>query len=108
MRRSILALTTATYLLAAPAALAAPTCQNRVGDTVRCGTAGAMPVGWTLPDHERLERQASSPPGPTPAMLVGLICFVGGLFALIALMPNFDGSRPGDWDRQEGDDEEPD
>ena len=32
-----------------------------------------------------------------------LIAIVGGLFALIALMPDFDGSQPGDWDRQEGD-----
>jgi hypothetical protein len=31
----------------------------------------------------------------------GLACFLGGLFALIALMPNFDG----DWDRQEDDPE---
>jgi hypothetical protein len=36
-------------------------------------------------------------------MLVSAICFICGLFALIALMPDFDGSKGGDWDRQEGD-----
>jgi hypothetical protein len=35
----------------------------------------------------------------------GLACFLGGLFALIALMPSFDGWREGDWDRQEDDPE---
>jgi hypothetical protein len=35
--------------------------------------------------------------------VVGLVGAIGGLFALLALLPNFDGSRPGAWDRQEGD-----
>jgi hypothetical protein len=105
MRRSILALAAAAALLAAPAAHAAPTCQDRNGDTVRCGAPRAMPVGWTLPSEERRARQASAPEGPTADELWGVIAFVGGLFALIALMPDFDGRRASDWDRQEGDDE---
>jgi hypothetical protein len=32
------------------------------------------------------------------------ICLVGGLFALIALMPDFQGPRSGGWDKQEDDD----
>jgi len=31
---------------------------------------------------------------------------LGGFFALIALMPEFDGRAGSDWDKQEGDDEE--
>jgi hypothetical protein len=37
--------------------------------------------------------------------LIGAICLVGGLFALIALMPEFDGWREGDWDPPETEDE---
>ena len=32
---------------------AAPTGQDRDGLTIRCGTQGAMPVGWSLPFEER-------------------------------------------------------
>jgi hypothetical protein len=32
-----------------------------------------------------------------PAMAIAIV-LVGGLFALIALMPKFDGWRDGDWD----------
>ncbi len=31
---------------------------------------------------------------------ISVVCCVGGLFALIALMPDFDGRRDGDWDRR--------
>jgi hypothetical protein len=99
MRPSILAIAAAAVLLAAPAARAAPTCQDRNGETMRCGTPGAMPVGWTPPPRDR----QSGPAPPTAEVLLGLIYGVGGLFALIALMPPFDGWSPGDWDRQEGD-----
>jgi len=37
--------------------------------------------------------------------LFGAICLIVGLFALIALMPEFDGWRDGDWDRQETEDD---
>jgi hypothetical protein len=102
MRTTLLAAICAAFLLAAPAATAAPTCQDRRGDTVRCGTERAMPVGWTLPPAERLERMKTEPAGPNPATYAGLIAFLIGFFALIALMPDFDGQ----WDGQEEDEEE--
>jgi len=95
MRRSVLALAAAALLTTAPPAHAAPTCENRAGDGVRCGTPGAMPVGWSLSPR----RPA---PGPTLAEVLPPLCVVAWLFALIALMPDFDGWR-GDWDEQEGD-----
>jgi hypothetical protein len=102
MRRLLPALVLAAALLGAPAAMAGPTCQDRNGDTIRCGTAGAMPVGWTLSPQERLSRSASE--APSPAALFGLICALGGVFALIALMPDFQ-SGQGGWGPLEGDEE---
>ena len=46
--------------------------------------------------------KARTAPGPEAIATSG-----AKLFALIALMPAFDGRRSGDWGRQEGDDEEP-
>lgn len=43
-------------LLGTTPVLAAPTCLNRAGDTVRCDRAGAMPIGWTLPADEARAR----------------------------------------------------
>ncbi len=103
MRRLILACATAAALLTASAAFAAPTCQDKNGDTIKCGTPGAMPVGWTPSPQQLLERELSRPMSPSANQLLELICAVGLLFALIALMPDFDGSRAGDWDEQEGD-----
>ena len=104
MRASILVFTAAALLIASPLAFAAPTCQDRNGDTIRCGTAGAMPVGWTLSPQERLERQKSRPPiYPSTNELLEMVCVIGVLFALIALMPEFDGSRSRDWGEQEED-----
>ncbi|HEY3947844.1 hypothetical protein [Phenylobacterium sp.] len=101
MRPTLLALIAVATLSAAPAAMAAPTCQDRNGDTIRCGTAGAMPVGWTLPAAQRSRVLAARPPEP-PADLLGLGLFLVGFFALLALLPDFDGQ----WDRQELDEEE--
>jgi hypothetical protein len=84
--------------LSAPAH-AAPTCQTRTGDTIRCGTEGAMPVGWTLPPEERVDRPAIA----DTAALLKVILGLGLFFAFIALLPQFDGSHAADWDRQEGD-----
>jgi hypothetical protein len=98
MRALFLASAALVLLLAAPESRAGPTCQDHSGETIRCGTPGAMPVGWTAPAG-----QATASAGPTPAQVVGLVGAIGGLFALLALLPNFDGSRPGAWDRQEGD-----
>ena len=103
MRIARLAAIAAILTLAAPAAIAAPTCQNRFGDTARCETAGAMPVGWTLSMQQRLAVQMSRPTGPTLGDLFALACFLAAFFALIALMPDFDGVG---WDQQEGDGEE--
>ena len=62
-------------------------------------TPGAMPVGWRLPFEER----PFKPAAPTVSQLLALIATRGLLFALIALLPEFDGSRGGAWDKQEGD-----
>jgi hypothetical protein len=105
-RMAIAALAAAGLLAAEPAALAAPTCQLETGETARCAAAGAMPVGWTPSPEQILDRQAAATPGPSAEQLLSLALFVGGLFALIALLPAFDGWGPGDWDRQEGDDED--
>lgn len=86
-------------LLAASAAQAAPTCLDRQGATVRCGTPGAMPVGWARPAGEQATAPSDTPSAPG---MIGLTLFLGGLFALIALLPDFGGR----WDGQETDDEE--
>lgn len=89
--------------LAAPAsAPAAPTCDTRNGETVKCGTPRAMPVGWAPSPADAFDRP---PPAPdlSPAEGVALIYILGAFFALIALMPEFDGRRDSDWDKQEGD-----
>jgi hypothetical protein len=105
-------LTTSAFAAAALLALscparAAPTCQTLDGETAKCGTPGAMPVGWTPSPQQLLDRQVAADPGPSAEQLLNLAFFLGGLFALIALMPEFDGWGPGDWGRQEGDDDEP-
>ena len=99
MRQLVLSFAAAAMLLAAPAALAAPTCQDKNGDTIRCGTPGAMPVGWTLPPEQR----ATKPTDRSTSKLLELICVMGVFFALLALMPEFEGRGGGDWDEQEGD-----
>ena len=99
----LLVLAFVTVLTAAPAALAAPTCSDAGGRTVRCGTPGAMPVGWT-PSPEVLERRrADLPPGPSWRVIFGVVCVLGGLVTLFALLPDFEDGRGGGWDRQEGD-----
>ena len=90
----------ATSLLCAPTALAGPTCQDANGDTIRCGTDGALPVGQAPPPGLRAPDRGAS--HLTPAAIFGLVCVIGGVFGLIALMPRFGG----DWDKQQGDDDE--
>ena len=99
IRASLPAILATVMLFTVHAAQAAPTCQDRDGLTIRCGTPGAMPVGWSLPFEERKFR----PPAPSVGQLLKLFATLGLLFALIALLPQFDGSRGGDWDKQEGD-----
>ena len=72
-------------------ALAAPTCQDRHGETIHCGAAGAMPVSWRAPPEQLWDREISRPPGPGMDELLGAFCGLGLLFALIALLPDFDG-----------------
>ena len=99
MRKLILPLVLAAGMLTATAATAGPTCENRAGEAVRCATPGAMPLGWALPYDQRVG--VSSADSLSPAQWFGLISLVGGLFALIALMPDFDG-----WDGEVEDGEE--
>jgi hypothetical protein len=105
MRPLFLAYTLAAVLLTAPAALAAPTCQDENGATTRCGTPGAMPVGWSLSTQQRLDRHLPGPNYPTGNEFLELVCIMGVFFALMALLPDFDGARAGDWGKQEDDDE---
>src|SRR5215471_1495229 len=93
MRRSILIAAAAVTLLST-GALAAPTCQNETGETVRCGTPGAMPVGWTLPAELRAGGRTVRP--IEPYRLLEVLIALGGFFALLALMPDFEG----DWDEE--------
>jgi len=100
--RPLLGAVLVTAVLLTGPAPAAPTCQDRDGLTIRCGTEGAMPVGWSLPFEQRRFQTAS----PSASELFVLIGTIGLLFALIALMPEFDGTRGDDWGGQQGDDQE--
>lgn len=107
MRPLIPAFTVAVSLLTASAAFAAPTCQDINGETIRCGTPGAMPVGWTLSPQQRLEQQGSIAKYPSTNELLELIGVMGVFFTLLALMPEFDGQLTSDWGEQEEDPEKP-
>jgi hypothetical protein len=98
MRHRRLAALATALLLSAPGASAAPTCLDDNGLTIRCGVPGARPVGWAPPPDRPVPRDAP----PTLAEAVAMIYLVGAIFALIALMPPFDGGEGG-WDEQEGD-----
>ena len=100
MRAWILSLALFTAVLVSRPALAAPTCLTSQGDTIRCGTQGAMPVGWTIPPEQR----HADPVGDNETALLKVIAGLGLFLAFVALLPQFDGSRAEDWDRQEGDD----
>jgi hypothetical protein len=107
MRRQVLAVVVAATLGALTAAHAAPTCQRMDGLTARCGTAGAMPVGWTPSARQALEWRRSQPPEDLTFEVVGASGLMGALVVLIALMPRFDGWKDGDWDEQEDDSKRP-
>ena len=85
----------AVFLLFAPPVAAAPTCQGREGQTMRCGAPGAMPLGWTAPEADR---RIASADQHEVWLAAGIIL---ALFALIALLPDFDGSQPTDWEPDE-------
>jgi hypothetical protein len=85
----------ALTLMATPAP-AAPICLNRAGDPVHCEAHGAMPLGWTLPPQEA-EAHKAAHPGPPATEVWKTVGLLALLFALIALMPPFDGRRDQDW-----------
>ena len=87
----------AAALVSIPAA-AAPTCQTANGETIKCGIAGAMPVGWRLPAEQYREQSSSE-----LFKWLQAICAVGVLFAIMAAMPDFDSTHPGEWDSEESD-----
>jgi hypothetical protein len=96
-----LGISLALALLLASPAVAAPTCENPRGETVRCGTAGAMPVGWVLSPRDRQQLRPELSDEPAPIKLLQTLCVLGVFFSVLALMPDFDGSRSEDWDSQE-------
>ena len=107
MRRLLCGFIAVILLAAAPDAFAAPTCVDRNGDTVRCATPGAMPVGWKPSPHILWERQLAQANGPGADDIAKVLLGIALFLAMIALLPEFDGSRAcGGWDRQEDDDED--
>jgi hypothetical protein len=106
MRQTILALVAIAALLSAPAAWSAPTCKDVHGETIRCATPGAMPVGWSPAPEDRARWLAQVEPGPSPLALLNVALFVGGLLALIALLPDFDSTVPGAWGPEEAEDDD--
>jgi hypothetical protein len=81
---------------AAPA-LGAPICQNRLGDFVHCEAKEAMPLGWHVPDDVYTARVLSRTPPARSSDLVAAGMVLACLFALIALLPKFDGAKDEDW-----------
>jgi hypothetical protein len=84
-----------TAALAPPTAAAAPTCWSRTGETVRCESPAALPVGAPLPPEAEQARQDDLPL-PDPDVLFAVICVLGSLFGLIFAAPPFDG----DWEER--------
>ena len=78
-------------------------CLTRNVDTIRCGAPGAMPVGWKPSAQLLWDREVSRPAEQHLQQLMKVLCGLALFFAMIALMPKFDGTKPEDWDRQEGD-----
>ena len=93
----------AFLLLSAPAAFAAPTCEDKNGDTIRCNTPGAMPVGWTPAPAVLLAKRNAAPDDTSKALEAAVIVTL--FLAMIALLPEFDGTKSSDWARQESDEE---
>ncbi len=91
-------------LIFAPvSAVAAPTCQTRDGDTIKCGVEGAMPVGWTLPAGEYAAHHPDMVEDET-IQLLKAICIVALMLTFIMALPDFDGRNDRDWIKQDKDD----
>ena len=101
--RRLVVITATVFCAAAWPAAAAPTCQDANGSVARCGAANAMPQGWRLSGDEYHRRQAAIGNVFDPREVIGAIALIAGLLAIVALLPNFDGSSDADWDKQEGD-----
>jgi len=86
------------FLLCAAPALAAPTCQDRNGTTIRCGAPDAMPPGWTLPPEEFNRRQAELHNKTNPDTILEAVVVIALFLVGIALLPEFDGRRNEDWE----------
>ncbi|MEJ0044170.1 MAG: hypothetical protein WDM81_19020 [Rhizomicrobium sp.] len=93
MRLPILAFV--AFLVCTPTAQAAPTCQDRIGDTIRCGDPAAMPVGWTPAQRFLLAKKNAAPDDTAEAVKAAV--FIALFLALIALLPEFDGTKATDW-----------
>ena len=93
MRRLVFAFAT-VWLFVAPQASAGPACWDRNGDPIRCGAPGAMPVGWSPPRD-----QHAAP--PQYENLLKAACIIGALLCVIALLPEFDGTRNEDWEQKD-------
>jgi hypothetical protein len=48
-------------------------------------------------------QQAGAPAELSSTQMLGLACFIGGLFALFAALPDFEDGDGAGWDRQEDD-----
>jgi len=95
--RIVCTLFLAALLYCAGPAKAAPTCQDENGTTARCGTAGAMPPGWSLPPEEFHRRQLALQGTPDRDTLITLAGALVLFLAFLALLPEFDGRSDKDW-----------
>ena len=86
----------AAFLLIEPSGIAAPTCIDQDGDTIKCGAPGAMPLGWRLSPEEELARDMEQTVSPNLGELLELICLLGVFFSLMAMLPDCDGWRDDD------------
>ncbi len=66
---------------------------------MRGGRSHARGLDWQAQEREQ---QPEIPDAGNLPQLVQTLCALGIFFALLALMPDFDGSQPGEWDREEG------
>jgi hypothetical protein len=63
-----------------------------------------MPVGWRLPAGQLWEKDLDRPDAPVTATTISAAVLLATIFALLALLPSFDGAEDQDWGAQEGDD----